>query len=221
MSDSIYLLGDSVAAGVYMNAKGRYQLCEQGLPSRLKQQGFEVHNLARMGAKVSQAADLANRALPDKATGRILVCLGGNDCDFDWADIGQHPESQHTPNTPLDIFCEKARALLSRLRQKGLTPTVLVPPPIDSSRYFATFTARGADGRGVMRWLGHLCRIHEWQELYAMAIGDIGREAGCPVINVRSRFLLERDYRQLLCQDGIHPNAQGYQLLSDTVLGCL
>ena len=40
---------------------------------------------------------------------------------------------------------------------------------------------------------------------------------GCPVLDLRRLFLQKQDYRQYLCDDGIHPNEEGHQLITSEV----
>ena len=38
-----------------------------------------------------------------------------------------------------------------------------------------------------------------------------------PIIDITTPFLSERHYGDLFCDDGIHPNAAGHQLIAETI----
>ena len=65
---------------------------------------------------------------------------------------------------------------------------------------------------------GYKDTIYRWHESYNMAVMKMSREKNVPVIDVRSRFLVRRDYRDLLCDDGMHPNEKGHQLILEIIL---
>jgi len=213
----IWIIGDSVGAGIVLNEKGRYGFSGQALCARLQSCGYDVHRLAQMGATAEHALAHAAR-IPDGSCGLALVSLGGNDCDFNWTQVAKSPEEEHISGTPLARFSKAVQELFANLRARGVEPYALIPPPIDSKRYFHTITKRGADARGVMKFLGHLTRISEWQERYALAFAAATAQSGCQLIDVRGAFLHTKDFRTLIGQDGIHPNDSGYALLSDTVV---
>jgi hypothetical protein len=45
----------------------------------------------------------------------------------------------------------------------------------------------------------------------------VAAETGTHVIDIRSAFLRESDYRDSLCADGIHPNGAGHVLIAARV----
>ncbi|OLA61120.1 MAG: hypothetical protein BHW37_01125 [Firmicutes bacterium CAG:272_52_7] len=42
-----------------------------------------------------------------------------------------------------------------------------------------------------------------------------------PMIDIRSAFLVKRDYSDYLCEDGIHPNERGHKLIKDTLVDAI
>ena len=46
-----------------------------------------------------------------------------------------------------------------------------------------------------------------------MPIIELFAAAGVPVIDIRSAFLAQPDFRSYLCADGIHPNEAGQKLI--------
>ena len=44
-------------------------------------------------------------------------------------------------------------------------------------------------------------------------MAEIGSKLNCTVLNLRDAFLVARDFKSLLCVDGIHPSAEGHKLI--------
>ena len=63
------------------------------------------------------------------------------------------------------------------------------------------------------RYLGDVQHIYRWQERYALAVAEIGSKLNCTILNLRDAFLVARDFKALLCVDGIHPSEKGHQLI--------
>ena len=77
---------------------------------------------------------------------------------------------------------------------------LVVPPPIDAIFRVGV----SLDPRAILKYLGDVQRIYRWQERYALAVAEIGSKLGCTLLNLREAFLVARDFKSLLCVDGIH-----------------
>ena len=91
--------------------------------------------------------------------------------------------------------------------------------PDHPRRPFDFFTRNGLSGDSILRWLGDVQHIYRWHERYNAAVMRVAQECGCPLADVRDAFLAERDYGDLLCADGIHPNAKGHALMESVLEG--
>jgi hypothetical protein len=89
-------------------------------------------------------------------------------------------------------------------------------PPIDASRYFA-WLSKGLNAENILKWLGDVDHIFRWHKSYNDAICLIAEETGTPLVDVRSDFFKTPDFREYLCDDGIHPNSKGHRLIFETV----
>lgn len=58
--------------------------------------------------------------------------------------------------------------------------------------------------------------IYRFQELYSDTVVRIAHETNTMLVDVRSSFLNKRNFSELLCEDGIHPTEQGYNLIKQT-----
>ncbi len=99
----LVIFGDSIAKGV-MFQDGRYHLCRAHDFDALAQQGVEVLNFAKMGACTDTGLAIAKKRLELCQGAQVLLSFGGNDCDFDWQAVSDHPEEAHLPKIPAERF---------------------------------------------------------------------------------------------------------------------
>lgn len=213
---SITLWGDSVMRGVvYDEQRGRYGLLPENAAERAsKTLGLTLHNRSRMGCTVTKGLSIMKRDMEAGMDSQAaLLEFGGNDCDYDWAAVARDPEGDHQPKTPLGLFMEQLREMVAAVRQKGMRPLMTTLPPIHARRYFDFFTRGGLSRENILFWLGDIEYIYRWHERYNGAVVQTAQECGVPLIDLRDAFLSERRYEDLLCADGIHPNARGHALI--------
>lgn len=222
MSNEICVLGDSVAKGVVLDSeRGRYRFSDNGFVQILEREnGLHINNYAKFGCTVPTAQEILQKHEAEIAQARFCVVeLGGNDSDFEWGEVAKAPESEHLPRTPIEKFINCYTQVIGRIRELGSTPIIINLPPIDSSKYF-NWISRGADGEHILEWLGGSdTYIYRWHEMYSTQICRISNKLGVAMVDIRSAFLKLRDYTKLLCEDGIHPNEEGYRLIAGTIAG--
>ena len=210
------IYGDSIMKGVFFDSKeGKYRM----IPAQwLETFGgkFQLHikNRSKFGCTIDKGEKMIENALekPKKSTYALLE-YGGNDCDFDWAQVAREPEKQHEPKTPLKEFTARYRTLISELQKAGVRPVIMSLPPIDAEKYFNWITRDGIDKGRVLTFLGDVQMIYRFQELYSTAGMKLAYETNSAFIDVRSAFLDKHNYKDLLCEDGIHPNESGHELI--------
>lgn len=216
--------GDSVAKGViYDEARGRYTLAPATAASIAAQQlGIEVVNRSRMGATVTEgermmAQDLARGLTADMA----IIEYGGNDCDFDWRQVSEAPDTAHDPKTPAPLFETKIRGMVDTARGAGMEPMLVTLPPILASRYFNFISRGGLDAGNILHWLGDKDHIYRYHERYSTLISRIARDCGCRLLDLRADFLALWNAENLFCFDGIHPNAEGQRFMGEAIVRAL
>ncbi len=212
---SVLVWGDSLLKGVVFDANsGKYTISKTSSVSCVaKKFKLDILNRSKFGCTVSKAGgiierDLSNGLIADSA----LIEFGGNDCDFKWNEVADDPTVRHIPKTPLDTFKTELIRIINMLRGKKIVPVTMSIPPIDAERYF-DFISRGLNRDNILKWLGDKEHIYRWHEMYSHCVSNVARETGCRYIDVRSRFLSEWNYKQYICDDGIHLNDAGQQLL--------
>ena len=220
----VALYGDSISKGiVWDDESGRYKVLTANYATILSQRlKGTLSNRAMFGMTMGKATTRSVKDLdamkPDERPDMVLVEYGGNDCDFDWEAIARDPAAYHGPKTDISLFRELLRALIVRFSNRHVLPVLLTLPPLDADRYFAWVSRNTPDAAAnILSWLGSVSKIYWWQERYNAAILEVAAETGTHVIDVRSAFLREPDYRDFLCSDGIHPNGEGHALIATRV----
>lgn len=219
MSVKVCLLGDSVAKGViYDSEKGRYVYAKDSAVSLLERDtDITVDNLASFGCTVTKGEAMLDKCGKDiNGYDYTVLEFGGNDCDFDWASVSDDPDASHECRTPLELFREKYTAMIKKIKKLGGRPVILNLPPIDARRYFS-WISRNLSPSRIMYFLKEVDYISRWQEMFSIAVSQIAAACAVPVIDIRSAFLSKPDFRNYLCEDGIHPNEQGQRLIYDAV----
>lgn len=208
----LYFFGDSVIKGV-IHENGRYCLCPDHDYRSLQSRGIFVHNHAKMGAGVRDGLAIMRRRLPVCSPGdAVLICFGGNDSDYSWAQIAEAPDAPHFPRTSPEAFSEGMREAISFAQSRCADVAVASLVPLNASAFFKSISD-GRDAAAILRWLGdesHLCR---WQEYYSALACEQAVRLGCPVIDLRARFLQCACFPMLLSDDGIHPSRAGHRLI--------
>lgn len=212
------IYGDSILRGVmYCPESGRYDLCKKNRFASLSEYGIEAKNNSRMGATIGRGFDLLKRNLADGAEGTVVLFeFGGNDCDYHWADVSADPDGDFLPNTPQRQFEEVYSDMIRYTREKGATPVVASLVPIDADRYMNWIT-RNLNYQNILHWLGDVAMLSRWQEYYSRMAEQLAYRTGCALLDLRSAFLMTRDYKSMIGEDGIHPTLRGHELIERTL----
>lgn len=216
---SICIFGDSVSKGVVFDSSlKKYTLLKDSFVNRIRSRvGIAIKNYSKFGCTVTKGLELLLRHKSElKQYDYTVFEFGGNDCDFNWREVSSSPDGEHCPNTPVPVFEQKYADLISEVQKSGSHPVLLTLPPIDAKRYFA-WISRGLNARGILSWLGDVDRIYRYHEMYNLAVCRLAKEFSVPLIDISSAFLEKPNYQKLLCEDGIHPNKQGHELIGQTI----
>ena len=214
----LHIYGDSIMKGVLVDENFKYKAIARQLLERLRlETGVETVNRAHFGYTVEKGQTVLQRDLDKGMDCQVaLLEFGGNDCDFQWAQVAAQPEGEHQPNTPLQQFLETMKFMAQALKQAGIQPVLMSLPPLDAQRYLDFIGRLGSDTGRILRWLGDVQMIYRYQEMYSTAVTQLAARLDLPLIDVRTRFLARRDYTDLIARDGIHLTQTGYELIFQT-----
>ena len=223
MSGSVCMIGDSISKGVVFDSvMNKYTLLKNNFVNMLKiNADISVKNYSLFGCTVTKGLEILGRHKDEVGSYNFTVLeFGGNDCDFNWKEVSDTPEKKHLPKTPVDEFEEKYIHMISKIHEYGGHPAVLSLPPIDAKRYFA-WISRNLNPKNILSWLGDTGFIYRWHEMYNLATCRLAKECSVPFIDISSAFLEKQNYRDLICEDGIHPNKEGHKLICKTICGTI
>lgn len=221
MSKKICLFGDSISKGVIIDqALGRYTVTKRSFASLISgaRSHLDIANFSMLGCTIQKGQSLIRRHIKDVEACDIAVLeYGGNDSDHNWAEIAADPSGSHLPKTPVEEFATDYCQIIDGLQSMGKSLVMLNLPPIDEHKYFNWF-AKGLDKDNILKWLGGSERyIFDFHKSYNTRVCEIAADHNIPLIDIRSAFLALGNYSSYLCDDGIHPNEKGHQLIADII----
>lgn len=214
--NKICIFGDSIAKGIVLDPiRMKYVLTDCGIGNCLEKiSGSEVFNYTKFGCTITKGQTLFEKHEKEiMQSDTVILEFGGNDSDHPWAKIAQHPEESFVANTDIETFESVYSQIVTQLLNLGKKVVILTLPPIDAKKYF-NWISRGKDGNNIIKWLGSVDYIYRWHEMYNQSVCSVARKTGALLIDLRSSFLKLRNYSDYLCDDGIHPNENGYCLIN-------
>lgn len=216
----IEIYGDSIMKGVLLNREtNRYYIgIKENFDLFEQKYMVDVGNNARFGFTVTKGYSQLERDL-DRGLRCDVVLLeyGGNDCDFNWSAISESPDSEHEANTPLPLFIETYKKVIALLRKNGITPILTNLPPMDAAKYLRFLESKGLSAKNILKWLGDVSMMYRFQEMYSHHVECLARETNCPIIDIRNGFLTRHDFKELFCDDGIHPSEKGHGIIANAI----
>ena len=213
------IFGDSIMAGV-VQEDGRYSRCRDQFQRLENTTDVKLDNHSSFGSTVVKGYERLNKFLRQGSLGDYtLVEFGGNDCAYDWAAVADAPDEEHLCVVPPADFEQQYARMLQTVEAAGSKPVAATLPPISSRRYLAHVCRDGLDSAAILHWLGDLEAIFRWQASYSAMVRQVADKLGCRVLDLRSAFPASGPaLEQYLCQDGIHPNRLGQQLMLEQVV---
>lgn len=212
----IQIYGDSVMKGILLDRKSSryYSQPPTNLNAFKEEFALDILNKSKFGCTILKGCQQLERQLERGLDcDMVLLEYGGNDCDFDWEKVSARPDAEHQPHTPLKEFTQTYRRMLSKLKEHAIQPILMSLPPIDAEKYLSWITRTGLNRENILKWLGDTQMIYRFQELYSHTIMKLAYESKCLFVDVRAAFLDKHNYKELFCDDGIHPNEEGHRLI--------
>ena len=221
LNETVVIWGDSLAKGVVWNNERRRHGYSKMTAADVvgKKLGITVVNRAKFGYTAPQGLEMMEH---DVESGIVcdtaLIEFGGNDCNFNWAEIAEHPEAKHEPATPPEKYLAALRNMVQWLYQKGIQPVLMTLPPIDAERYFKFLVGDKLNGGNILKWLGDVYQIYRYQEMYSLLVEKVAREFQIRLIDLRQRCLAKNGFlKDMICEDGLHLNEDGQRFVGEQI----
>lgn len=215
---TVNIYGDSILKGtVYDDERKKYVPGRGGALARIGAHfGLNINNCSKFGATLKDGIRVIERDIERGYMTDIAVLeFGGNDSDFAWDKVCMDPDGAHLPKTPLGEYERLLRSAVKLLKDNGTEVIISTLPPVDGDRYFDHLVSRGCDDKALIEFLRTKQTISRYQEIYSCINASVALEMGCKLCDLREAFLIRRNYRDLMCTDGIHPNAKGQLVIAD------
>ena len=224
--NNIFAFGDSIMKGIVMSTSQigdgmvKYRISDHGFVNRVgTSSGISIRNLSRFGSTILGGLNNIDRHLREIHPGdRVVLEFGGNDCNFDWKAISDNPMAVHKPEVSLSQFHDLYVKLIEKVRSVGAIPVLLSLPALLPQRFF-DFVSKGLNKDNILKWLGgDVSYISNWHEQYNLEIFKLAAQYNVQVIDISTVFLERRALGDYYCEDGMHPNEAGHELIAETIL---
>lgn len=219
----ITVFGDSIGKGIFTDG-GKIEIMQGSAVTlfeneyNLKTDNRSAYGQSLKKLSVRNAVDRYLENIDENSNNVVVIELGGNDADFNWTEVAASPNKAHFPKTDVDEFSSLYGEYITRLKDKGVKVIACTIVPISSELYFNNVISKIADGNKVLEFFnGDFNTIHRHQEMFNNEILKNSYRYGVDVIDLRKKFLNSTDFENLMCQDGIHPNAQGQKEIFSAV----
>lgn len=224
VNKSIYkylVSGDSISRGVIFDeVKNKYVVLADNYVSLLQNKlNGVVCNTARFGNTLIKGIGKLKNDIVKDSPDIVLIEYGGNDCDYNWDEIADHPEAVHEPKTDFKQFEKQLTETVEFLKLNKIIPVLMTLPPLNADRYLKWVSKNNPLAEvNILKWLGSVTRIYWWQERYSSTIIKVAQETKTRWIDIRGAFLQYPDFNEFLCLDGIHPNQEGHRIIADKII---
>ena len=212
--------GDSILEGIIHDAQtNKYTLLKDSFVHLATRELHVVwKNFARHGSTVieGEKAFLSHLSYV-KNCDYVLFSFGANESNHNWDEVSQYPHRKHYPHLSLKEFHEKYIHLIHLAQKQGKVPLLLTMPPVDAERFLADIS-RGRNQKNILKVMNNnIETIHTFHSMYNFEIFKIALETNVPIIDITTHFFQQKDYREFLCDDGIHPNSKGHALIAEVL----
>ncbi|MDY0210886.1 MAG: SGNH/GDSL hydrolase family protein [Acholeplasma sp.] len=214
--NKITIIGDSLLKGVvYDETIHRHKVLKNSGINQLVTNGFEIDNMAKFGLTIDKASKLIKEEVLSKNQ-KVLIEIGGNDCDYNWDDVSLDPYKPHQTKTPLSQFETSLEALISYLLERDVQPVLVSIPPLDD-RLFFDFISKNRDKNSIMAFLGETKKIYYHQQQYNDVIKKVSDKYQTAYIPLRETIESFGNLKSLYCLDGMHLNELGQTIIFETI----
>ncbi|MDR1506150.1 MAG: SGNH/GDSL hydrolase family protein [Treponema sp.] len=217
---NVGVFGDSILKGIQIDTENK-RYCVKNyidIEQISQKHSLVVNNYSIFGCTIRKGGLMLQKRIDNGKSYDIVVMeYGGNDCDFNWKEIADNPDAEHTPNTPLDVFFATYCQIIGMLKKCFIVPVLTNLPPLEPQRFFDWF-CKGLNKNNILKWLGGINTIYRAQETYSRMVEKIALKTKTHLVDLRSAFLKHRRIEDLLCEDGTHPNTAGQKIITETFL---
>lgn len=223
----ITVFGDSVSKGLYFKDE-KIKKIDKNVVERMEEHfNIKIDNRSSFGQSLKR---LCEKNMIDNYLSQInpaennmvVLAIGGNDADYNWKLVEGDSRTEKGANTDLDEFERLLTQVIMKLKAKNVLVIVCSLFPINASRYYNEVLSKRYDGTKIMEFLRNdITNLSRNQEAFNAQMMLTAISNDCKFIDFRTDVLQKTDYLNYLCEDGIHPNERGHELMFDIIADCV
>ena len=220
----ITVFGDSIPKGIIFKDNKLSKIADNAVKIVAEYYNIKIENCSVYGQTMTRINakgifDDYLKNLNKKIKNIAVISIGGNDSDYNWQEVEKSPKFNHLPKTPPKEFIDLLDKSILKLKKHKVKVILTNIPPIDSKRYFNNVISKIANPDKVLQFLDNdIENIYRHQEFYNLLITKCAQKNKCRLIDIRQSFLWDKGYLNKICDDGIHPNQQGYNLIAQSII---
>lgn len=221
---NIVVFGDSLSKGI-ISKDGKIMTVKENVIDILeKHYHIQITNHSQYGQTLLRLVQRGTikqyfASIQPEEENIMVICIGGNDADYDWVDVAKNPRSYHDPKTPIKDFALLYQDVIKKAKMLNIKVVVTTIYPIHSASFFKNVISRLANPKKILQFFdGDIEVISRHQEAFNLVVVKTALENGCVLLDMRSRILLDREYNRYICYDGIHPTEEGYKRLGQLLI---
>jgi len=204
-------LGDSIVKGIAPE-NGKYRVLDTSYFNTFSRTIFSsAVNKGRFGLTSTKFLNSIER-LHESNADIIFFSIGGNDCNYNWKEIAEHPGARHLPAVSKELFEENLIKIYDFFLANNMNVIAMNFPPLHAEKFFS-YLSMHFSGESILSWLGNISKIHYHHESYNTIFETVTRTYGVDLIDIRRRFLQEDNLDLLMSIDGMHPSQEGHELI--------
>ncbi|MEQ2528375.1 GDSL-type esterase/lipase family protein [Bacillaceae bacterium CLA-AA-H227] len=221
----IICFGDSLTRGVTF-VKGRLKILKNNYPKILQELflnnykdefGEDIHIMNK--GVFNDNSDLLiqrlERDVIQEKPDYVIIEIGGNDCDFVWAEVAKNPTDVHEATVPVERYINNLKSIVIKIKEAGPTPILSTLPPLDPVRYYERIMESYSSQ--VSDWICKVGGIEHWHSNYNRSLKKLAEELNVMSIDVRSAIKRAGDLKDLISDDGIHLTEKGYKVFAEEI----
>ncbi|CAH0347227.1 GDSL-type esterase/lipase family protein [Bacillus sp. CECT 9360] len=215
----IICFGDSLTRGISF-VKGRLRILKDNYPNTLAKlaepfSSVEILNKGVFNDNSDLLVDRIDKDIISEQPDIVLISVGGNDCNFKWDEVAEHPTGTHEPIVPLERYLQNVTSMVKEFQEKHITPFLITLPPLDPARYYSFIADKF--GPSIGHWVSSVGGIEHWHGMYNRKLKKLAKELNVALIDVRTYIKSSGDLEELISDDGIHLTSEGYRCMSQAI----
>lgn len=220
----VTVFGDSIAKGLEMKNGKPCSLETNAVEIVKNKLNLDIDNKSCFGQTIKR---LYNKGIIDNfvkiidnhINNYVVFCLGGNDCDFDWAEVNKKPQDMHNCKTNIDEFIKIYTELIEKLKSRSVKVIICALPIVSAEKFLNNYICSFADKNNILEFFKNdISNITRHQEMYNNALKDVAYQTNSVFLDIRKPFLQVKNLSDYYCDDGIHPNIKGQELIANEII---